>query len=142
VYSVRRVAKNTAPAVVFSPACRTWRLSLLCRLKRQSCRDELVSLLLGNSTKIQTNNYCHHNIRPNYYYHHHHHCYYTRLRASFPGQPRSHYQKGKTSLELNEARDDGVLGCSWTICTHSAPRSRQITTTPHRSIFLRTGCSP
>jgi len=28
------------------------------------------------------------------------------------------YQKGKTSLDLNEARDDGVLGCSgisWTI---------------------------
>ena len=31
----------------------------------------------------------------------------------------SQYQKGKTSLDLNEARDDGVLGCSrisWTIC--------------------------
>jgi len=30
----------------------------------------------------------------------------------------SWYQKGKTSLDLNEARDDGVLGCSgisWTI---------------------------
>ena len=30
----------------------------------------------------------------------------------------SQYQKGKTSLDLNEARDDGVLGCSgtsWTI---------------------------
>jgi len=30
----------------------------------------------------------------------------------------SRYQKGKTSLELNEAREDGVLGCSgisWTI---------------------------
>jgi len=24
----------------------------------------------------------------------------------------SRYQKGKTSLDLNEARDDGVLGCS------------------------------
>jgi len=23
------------------------------------------------------------------------------------------YQKGKTSLNLNEARDDGVLGCQW-----------------------------
>jgi len=53
--------------------------------------------------------------------------------ASFPGQ-----QKGKTSLDLNEARDDGVLGCSgisWTICKRSAPHSRQITTpTPHHSI--------
>ena len=51
----------------------------------------------------------------------------------------SWYQKGKTSLDLNEARDDGVLACggiSWTICKRSAPRSRQITTpTPHHSIF-------
>jgi len=36
----------------------------------------------------------------------------------------SWYQKGKTSLDLNEARDDGVLGWQWqqldhmqTICT-------------------------
>ena len=53
----------------------------------------------------------------------------------------SRYQKGKTSPDLNEARDDGVLGCSgdrWTICKQSAPRSRQITTTtPHHSIFYR-----
>ena len=51
----------------------------------------------------------------------------------------SRYQKGITSLDLNEARDDGVLGCSgisWTICKQSAPRSRQITTpTPHQSMF-------
>ena len=51
----------------------------------------------------------------------------------------SRYHKGKTSLDLNEARDDGVLGCSgisWTICKQSAPRSRQITSpTPHRAIF-------
>jgi len=51
----------------------------------------------------------------------------------------SRYQKGKTSRDLNEARDDDVLGCSnisWTICKQSAPRSRQITTsTPHHSIF-------
>ena len=46
----------------------------------------------------------------------------------------SWYQKGKTSLDLNEARDDGVLG--WTICKQSAPRCRQITTpVPHHSIF-------
>jgi len=48
-------------------------------------------------------------------------------------------QEGKTSLNLNDARDDGVLGCSGisqTICQQSAPRSRQITTptAPH-SIF-------
>ena len=43
----------------------------------------------------------------------------------------SWYQKGKSSLDLNEARDDGVLGCSgisWTPCIQSAPRSSQITT--------------
>jgi len=42
----------------------------------------------------------------------------------------SRYQKGKTSLDLSEARDDGVLGCSgisWTICKQSALCSRQIT---------------
>jgi len=51
----------------------------------------------------------------------------------------SWYEKGKTSLDLNEARDDGDLGCcgiSWTTCKQSAPPSRQITTpTPHHSIF-------
>ena len=51
----------------------------------------------------------------------------------------SWYQKSKTSLDLNEVRDYGVLGCSgisWTICKQSSPRSRQITTpTPHHSIF-------
>ena len=51
----------------------------------------------------------------------------------------SQYQKGKTSLELNKAREDGVLGysvISWTICKQSAPCSRQMTTpTPHHSIF-------
>jgi len=51
----------------------------------------------------------------------------------------SQYQKSKTSLDLNEARDDGVSGCSgigWTICKQSAPCFRQITMpTPHHSIF-------
>jgi len=50
----------------------------------------------------------------------------------------SRYQKGKTSLDLNEARDDGVWdgsGIGWTICKQSAPRSGQITTpTPHHSV--------
>ena len=58
----------------------------------------------------------------------------------------SQYQKGKTSLDLNEARDDGLLGCSgisWTICKQSALRSRQITTpTPHHSIFYRPDTLP
>ena len=51
----------------------------------------------------------------------------------------SRYQTGKTSLDLNEARNDGVMGCSgktWTICKQSAPHSREITTpTPRHSIF-------
>ena len=51
----------------------------------------------------------------------------------------SQSKKHETSLDLNEARDDGILGCSginWTICKQSAPRCRQITTpAPHHSIF-------
>jgi len=51
----------------------------------------------------------------------------------------SRYKKDKTSLDLNEARNDEVwdgTGISWTICKQPAPRSRQITTsTPHHSIF-------
>jgi len=52
----------------------------------------------------------------------------------------SRCQKGKTSLDLNEARDNGILGCSgisWTVCKQNANnRSRQITTpTLHHSIF-------
>jgi len=49
------------------------------------------------------------------------------------------YQKAKTSLDLNEEIDDGILGCcgiSWTICKQSAPLSSQTTTpTLHHSIF-------
>jgi len=56
----------------------------------------------------------------------------------------SQYQKDETSLDLNEARDNGVLGWQWhqlTICKQSAARFRQITTpTPHHSIF--TGWMP
>jgi len=51
----------------------------------------------------------------------------------------SRYQEGKTSLDVNEARDDTVLGgsgISCTMCKQSAPRSRQITTRMHHnSIF-------
>jgi len=52
----------------------------------------------------------------------------------------SQYHKGITSLDLNDTRDDRVLGCngiSWIIYKQSAPCSRQITTsTPHHSIFI------
>ena len=63
---------------------------------------------------------------------------YTHLMAFFSRTTWvSLYQKGKTSLDLYEARGDGVLGCSaisWTICKQSC--SRQITTpTPHHSVF-------
>ena len=56
----------------------------------------------------------------------------------------SRYQKGKISLDLNESRDDGVLGCSgicWTICKQSAPCFRQITAPTPITEFLKAGCS-
>jgi len=58
----------------------------------------------------------------------------------------SRYQNDKNSLDLNAARDNGVLGYSgnsWTICKQSAPRSRPITTpTSHHSIFYRPDALP
>ena len=54
----------------------------------------------------------------------------------------SQYQKGKTSLDLNEARDDGISGCngiSWTIRKQLAGHSRQITR-PIPPQWLFTGC--
>jgi len=59
----------------------------------------------------------------------------------------SRYQKGKTSLDLNEATDDGVLRCggiSWTVCKQSASRCRQITTPACTSshIFYRPDALP
>ena len=73
-------------------------------------------------------------IYENYYY-------YTRFIGLFSRTTWvRQYQKGKTSLDSNEARDGGS-GVSWTICKQSAPRCRQITTpTPHHSILLA-GCS-
>ena len=50
----------------------------------------------------------------------------------------SRYQKGKTSLDINEAV--GCSSISWTICKQSAPRSEQ----PHQHFvtqFLQAGCS-
>ena len=58
----------------------------------------------------------------------------------------SRYQKGKTSLDLNEARDGEVLesnGISRTLCKQYALHSREITTAaPHHSIFYRPDASP
>ena len=59
----------------------------------------------------------------------------------------SRCQKGKTSLDLNDAREmmgfgDGS-GISWTICKQSEPHCRQITTpTPHHTIFYRPDALP
>ena len=69
--------------------------------------------------------------------------HYTRLMASFPGQP------GKPVPEryLREARSDGVLRCSgisWTSCKQSAHRSRQNDRKPHQHLisqFLKARCS-
>jgi len=48
----------------------------------------------------------------------------------------SWYQKGITSPDLNEARDDGVLEWHQLYHTQSAPHFIQtITLTPHHSIF-------
>jgi len=65
--------------------------------------------------------------------------------ASFPEQPGlCPYQKGETSLDLNEARDDGVFGWQWhqldhmqTICT--SLQTDNYTDTP--SLFLQAECS-
>jgi len=61
------------------------------------------------------------------------------------------YPIGKTSLDLNEARDDGILRCSgisWTICKQSAFEallSRHITTSAVNTsslIFYSTDALP
>jgi len=59
----------------------------------------------------------------------------------FSGTTRvSRYQRGKTNLDLTEARDSEWQGISWAICK-SASRSRQITMpAPHHSVFLQAGC--
>jgi len=75
-----------------------------------------------------------------YYYY-----YYTPFNGFFSRTTRvSRYQKSKTSLDLNEARDDEVLRCSGIRCTkQSAPRSRQITTpTPRHLTFYMPDALP
>ena len=68
----------------------------------------------------------------------------TRLAYSTP-PPSPHGAFFPRQPGINEARDDGVLGCSgisWAICK-SAPRSRQITTpAPHHSVFYRSDTLP
>jgi len=43
----------------------------------------------------------------------------------------SRYQKGKTSLDLNEARDDGVLGWQWHQLDHMQTISTLLQTDNH-----------
>ena len=58
----------------------------------------------------------------------------------------SRYQKDKSSLDLNEARDDGGLGCSgisWTICGTICTSLQTDNHTNTSSVnFLQAGCSP
>jgi len=61
----------------------------------------------------------------------------------------SQYQKGKTSLDLNKARDNRVLVCSGMASAgpyanlHLTPDRlpHPITSTPHHLIFLQAECS-
>jgi len=54
----------------------------------------------------------------------------------------SWYYKGKSSLDLNEVRDDGVLGWQWhqldhmqTICTSIQSDNHNNSLTPHHSFY-------
>jgi len=57
------------------------------------------------------------------------------LTVSFPGLVLSSwvswYQKGKTSLNLNEARDNGVLGWQWHQLDHMQTIGTSIQTDNH-----------
>ena len=54
----------------------------------------------------------------------------------------SWYQKGKTSLDLNDARDGGVSGISWTICKQSVHHASDRYPNQHLiAQFLQAGCS-
>jgi len=75
--------------------------------------------------------------------------YYHPFNGLFSGTAwLSWYQKGRTSLNLSDTRDDGVLGwqrhqLGHNLCKRSAPHSRQITTpTPRHSIFYRRDAVP
>jgi len=77
-----------------------------------------------------------HGIIENYYH-------YSHLMASFSSTTHvSEYQKGKTSLDLTEARDDRVLGWQWhqlnhmlTICTSFQPHRDNHTNTSSLNFY-------
>jgi len=54
----------------------------------------------------------------------------------------SHYQKGKTNLDLLEQETVSGSGITWAICK-SAPRPREMTMpAPHHSVFYRPDALP
>ena len=65
-----------------------------------------------------------------YYY------YYTHLMASFQGQPEQ-VQKNKTSLDLNETREDGVVGWQWHQLDHMQTVCTSLQTDNHINISSR-----
>jgi len=56
---------------------------------------------------------------------------YTRLTASFPGQAGT--RKEKASLDLNKARDDGILGWQWHQLDHMQTIRTSLQTDNHAS---------
>jgi len=70
---------------------------------------------------------------------------YTRLMASFPGQAGT--RKEKASLDLNKARDDGILGWQWHQLDHMQTLCTSLQTDNHAStlslicVYLQAGCS-
>ena len=133
----RRAMSDTLPSSALSPAyetslpaawksTKTWHVALSCLHTLLEYRWLFGCVCVWRDGAL---------VYYHYYY------YYYFFRTTWV----SWYQKDKTSPDLSEARDYGVLGCSgirWTICKQSAPRCRQITTpTLHHSSFLLAGCS-
>ena len=128
--------------------CIYWNSRAACLIIRHvfRCRSKMTlnrRLLSVFYKAIKLTNTCHKLTVRRYYYCCCCCCYYYSTLLTVPFSRTvclSRYQKDETSLDLNEAKDCGVWGCSgicWTICKQSAPPcSRQTTTqTPHHSIF-------
>ena len=117
--------------------CRSWKNGYVSSMTFREVLPPCAKPVKGISPGTNGQNAL---IAPNDTYCYCYCCYYYYTTTTFNGLFSrttwvSQHQKGKTSLDLNEARDDGVLGrsgISWTICKQSAPRSRQITTPTQR----------
>jgi len=98
--------------------------------------NKQLSLIIA-ANKTTTLTVKHKSQPPNNYYYYY---YYTHLNSLFSRTTWvSQYRRGKTSLDLNKARDSEwkwhQLDCMQTICT-SLSHSRQLTKpTPHHPIF-------